>query len=76
MYVGVDVAKGMLDVAVAPSGEAWRTANTSEAIGELVARLALQRPTLIVLEATGGFETTLAAQLAAASLPVAIVNPR
>ena len=76
MYVGVDVAKGMLDVAVEPSGETWRTANRPEAIGALVTQLRARQPTLIVLEATGGFEATLAAQLAAAALPVAIVNPR
>jgi transposase len=76
MYVGVDVAKGMLDVAVEPTGETWRAANAAEGIGELVAQLTVRRPTLIVLEATGGFEATLAAQLAAAALPVAIVNPR
>lgn len=76
MYVGIDVAKGMLDVAVAPTGEGWRTANTPEAIGELVVQLTARHPTLIVLEATGGFEAPLAAQLAAAALPVAIVNPR
>lgn len=76
VYVGIDVAKGMLDVAVEPTGEAWRTANAAEGIGELVAQLTARQPTLIVLEATGGFEAILAAQLAAAMLPVAIVNPR
>jgi len=76
VYIGIDVAKGMLDVAVEPTGETWRTANLPEAIGELVTQLTARQPALIVLEATGGFEATVAAQLAAAALPVAIVNPR
>jgi transposase len=76
VYVGIDVAKGVLDVAVGPTGETWRTTNTAEGISELVGQLGDRRPTLIVLEATGGFEGTLAAHLAAAGLAVAIVNPR
>jgi len=76
MYVGVDVAKGVLDVAVEPTGETWRTTNDPEGIGALVRQLQPRQPTLIVLEATGGFETPLAAQLATAGLAVAIVNPR
>ena len=76
MYVGVDVAKGVLDVALEPSGETWRTTNGAEAIGALVVQLQARQPTLIVLEATGGYEAALAAQLAAAALPVVIVNPR
>jgi transposase len=76
VYVGIDVAKSALDVAVDATGETWRTANTPEGISELAAQLRSRQPTLIVLEATGGFEATLAAQLAAAALPVAIVNPR
>lgn len=76
MYVGIDVAKGALDVAVEATGETWRTPNTPEAINELVGQLQARHPTLIVLEATGGFEAPLAAQLATAALPVAIVNPR
>ena len=76
MYVGIDVSKEGLDVAVAPVGESWCVRNTLEGIGELAARLAPQQPTLIVLEATGGFEATVAAVLATAGLPVAVVNPR
>jgi transposase len=76
MYVGIDVSKEMLDVVTEPAGESWRVRNTMEDVGELARRLAPQQPTLIVLEATGGFEATVAAVLATAGLPVAIVNPR
>jgi transposase len=76
MYVGIDVSKEVLDVAIEPTGETGRVRNTMEDIGELVARLAARSPTLIVLEATGGFEATVAAVLATAGLPVAVVNPR
>ena len=76
MYVGIDVAKEVLDVAMEPAGESWRVRNTMEDIGELATRLAPRQPTLIVLEATGGFEATVAAVLATAGLPVAVVNPR
>jgi len=76
VYVGVDVAKDRLDVAVEPGGDTWWLANTAEAIEGLVAQLTARQPQLIVLEATGGFEAPLAAQLATAALPVAIVNPR
>ena len=76
MYVGIDVSRDVLDVALAPAGDSWRVRNTMEDIGELAARLAPRQPTLIVLEATGGFEATVAAVLATAGLPVAVVNPR
>jgi transposase len=76
MYVGIDVAKDILDVAVEPGPETWRVANVPEAIETLVRQLVPRQPALIVLEATGGFEATVAAQLAAAGLPVAVVNPR
>jgi transposase len=76
MYVGIDVAKDILDVAVEPGTETWRVANAPEALDDLVRQLAARAPVLIVLEATGGFETAVAAQLATAGLAVAIVNPR
>jgi len=75
MYVGIDVSKEMLDVAMEPTGESWRVRNTMEDIGELATRLASREPILIVFEATGGFEATVAAVLAAAGLPVAVVAP-
>ena len=76
MFVGIDVAKDRLDVHVRPAGEAFTVARDGEGIEELVGRLSKIGPTLVVLEATGGFETIVAAGLGAAGLPVAVVNPR
>ena len=76
MFVGIDVAKDRLDVHVRPSGEAFSVARDGKGLDELVARLGALDVTLIVLEATGGFETTVACALCAAGLPLAVVNPR
>jgi len=76
VFVGIDVSKKSLDVAVRPSGEAWRTDNASEAITELVERLRRLLPTMIVVEASGGLQTLLVVALAEAKLPVVVVNPR
>ncbi len=75
-FVGIDVAKATLDVAARPSGEAWRAGNDEAGIAGVVARLRPLGPALIVLEATGGFETAVAAALAAAGLSVVVANPR
>jgi transposase len=75
-YIGIDVAKAQLDVAVRPSGEQWVSATDSASLEELVGRLQALQPELIVLEATGGREGPAVAALAAAGLPVAVVNPR
>ena len=76
MFVGIDVAKDRLDVHVRPSGEAFAVARDGKGLDELVARLRALDVALIVLEATGGFETTVAGALCAAGLPLAVVNPR
>lgn len=76
MFVGIDVAKDRLDVHVRPVGESFVVARDDEGIEELAKRLNTMAPALVVLEATGGFETVVAAGLAAAGLPVAVVNPR
>jgi transposase len=76
MYVGIDVAKDRLDIHVRPVGEAFAVARDGEGLAQLTARLEALVPRLIVLEATGGFEVTVAAALAAARLPLAVVNPR
>ena len=55
-FVGIDVAKDALDVAVHPSGERWRVANTPDGVATLVQRLTALAPQLIVMEATGGYE--------------------
>jgi transposase len=76
MYVGIDVAKDRLDVHIRPSGEAFAVARDGEGLAALTARLGELGPCLVVLEATGGFEVTVASALAAAKLPLAVVNPR
>ena len=76
VFVGIDVAKAQLDVALRPSGAAWQVANDPVGIAALVGRLQEAPPTLIVLEATGGLEVPVAAALAAAGLALAVVNPR
>jgi transposase len=75
-FVGIDVAKATLDVAVRPTGETGQSANDPAALPALVARLRALPATLIVLEATGGYEHLVVAALAAAGLPVVVVNPR
>lgn len=76
MYVGIDVCKDRLDVHVRPSGEVFSLTRDETGLKELVDRWSEVRPALIVLEATGGFETIVATTLAAAGLPLAVVNPR
>jgi transposase len=75
-FVGIDVAKAVLDLALEPSGEVWSVTNDAAGIHELVSRLAPLAPALIVLEATGGFEAAIAAALVSAGLPVVVANPR
>ena len=69
LFVGIDVSKAVLDVAVTPSGEAWSVPNTTEGMQRLVEKLGEMSPRLIVLEATGGLERRAVAALAAAALP-------
>ena len=76
VYVGLDVSKHAIDVGLYPSGEAWRVGTTEADLAALVAQLAARTPTLIVLEATGGYEAALVAALVTAGVPVAVVNPR
>jgi transposase len=76
IYVGIDVSKAHLDIAVRPTREQWRAANMDTGITELTARLRALQPTLVVLEATGGYERAVATALAIAGVPVAVVNPR
>jgi len=76
VFVGIDVAKASLDVAVRPSGECWQLANEEGALLPLLTQLQSLGPTLVVLEATGGFEHAVVAALAAAGLPVVVANPR
>ena len=75
-YVGIDVAKARLDIAVRPSGQQWVTATDPASLDDLVGQLHDLQPELIVLEATGGREGAVVAALATAGLPLAVVNPR
>jgi transposase len=76
MFAGIDVSKDHLDLHLRPTGASARVANDDDGIAALVGRLTAAGPALVVLEATGGYEAPAAAALAAAGLPVAVVNPR
>jgi transposase len=75
-WIGIDVAKAWLDVASSDEPRGWRVGNDADGIAALVAELGERLPQLVVLEATGGHETSVTAALAAAGIPVAVVNPR
>jgi transposase len=75
VIVGIDIAKDKLDVAVRPSGERFVVARTETGLAELNDRLRQLGVKLVGLEATGGYETVVAASLSAAGLPVVVVNP-
>jgi transposase len=75
-FVGLDVSKSHIDGAARPGEASLRVPHTEEGLATLVAQLRTLKPTLIVLEATGGYEVDVATALALASLPIAIVNPR
>src|SRR5438309_8109688 len=75
-FIGIDVAKAQLDIALRPAGERWAVPNDASGIAPLVDRLQALHPTLIVLEATGGLERAATSALAAAGLPVVVVHPR
>ena len=75
-FIGIDVAKAQWDIALRPSGERWAVPNDASGVAMLVERLQTLHPTLIVLEATGGLERAATNALAAAGLPVVVVNPR
>ena len=76
VFVGIDVSKQQLDIAVRPTARLWTVGNDEAGVSALIAELRQLAPTLIVLEATGGLEMPLAGALAATGLPLAIINPR
>src|SRR5512137_1771054 len=76
VFVGIDVAKAELVIAVRPTGAQWTVPQTEAGWAGLVPQLVALAPTLVLLEATGGLELPVASTLAAAGLPVAVVNPR
>ena len=75
-FIGVDVSKARLDVAVRPSGDTLMVRHDEAGIAELVTRLHAWQPAAVVLEATGDLESAVVSALAAAGLPVHVVNPR
>jgi transposase len=75
MFVGIDVAKDRLDIHVRPQAEAFAVARDGKGLEALVDRLRTLSPALIAVEATGGFEIIVAAAIAGAGLPLAVVNP-
>ncbi|HEU5190689.1 MAG TPA: IS110 family transposase [Methylomirabilota bacterium] len=76
IFIGIDVAKDRLDINIQPSGEAFTVTRDEAGLAELTHRAAALGPVVIALEATGGYEVVVAATLAAAALPVVVVNPR
>ncbi len=76
LYLGIDVSQTKLDVAVRPSSEQWQTNNDPDGIASLVERVGSVKPSLIVIEATGGLENPVVAALLVAQWRVAVVNPR
>ena len=76
IFVGIDIAKADFVVACRPPGTSWTARNAAAGIAATVDRLRALAPSLIVLEATGGYETALVVALAAAALPVVVANPR
>ena len=76
VFVGIDVAKAAFDVHVRPSGRAWNAVYDTAHIRDLIAQLRPLGPCLIVLEATGGYERRLAADLLDADFDVCVANPR
>ena len=75
-FIGIDVSKDRLDVHIRPSGQGFTVMRDGKGLDQLAIDLAAFFPVLIVLEATGGFEITVAAALAGVGLPLAVVNPR
>jgi transposase len=76
VFVGIDVSKDRLDVHLRPTGEAFCVSRDAKGLEDLGGRLVGLPVALVVLEATGGFEATVAAALAGIGLPLCIVNPR
>lgn len=76
IFVGIDVSKAWLDIAVHEQDTYWRASNDDQGIADLVEKLKELSPALVLLKATGGFEMLLVAELAEAGLPVVVTNPR
>jgi transposase len=75
-FVGIDVAKAKLDIHIHPTNESFVVSRDAAGLSELVGRLRDAKPSLVVLEATGGLETVVISRLGLAKLPVVAINPR
>ena len=75
-YVGINVAKAQVDVAVRPTDDRWEVPHDEAGVRQLVSRLKTLEPVMVLLEASGGLELPLVAALATDELPVVVVNPR
>jgi transposase len=75
-FIGIDVAKDFLDLHALPAGDFRRFPNDDQGISQALAWSSDHKPSLVVLEATGGYQSHIAAELAARDIPVAVVNPR
>lgn len=75
-FVGIDISKNTLDVALLPSRQCWQVVHDEKGIEALAGRLQQLNPTLVVMEATGGLETQLVTALATNRLPAVVINPR
>lgn len=76
VFIGIDVSKATLDVAIWPSEQSWQVSNDNEGIRKLIGRLQELEVRLVVIEATGGYEKLVVAELVSAKLPVSVVNPK
>ena len=76
VYVGIDVSKDKLDLALRPDGQEWSEGQDDSSLERLVRKLKDIAPALVVLEATGGYEARVAALLATEGIAVSVVNPR
>lgn len=75
VVVGIDVSKRKLDVYALPAGDIYEVDRNADGLAGLISRLSCLEPSLVAIEATGGYETVVSASLATAGLPVVIVNP-
>ena len=76
IHIGIDVSKEQIDVAVRPAGRSWSVSYDGAGVDDLVPQLKSLKPAGVITESTGGLELPLVAALAAAALPVVVVNPR
>ena len=74
-YVGIDVAKAQVDVAIRPTNDRWEIPRDEAGIRKLVSQMKTLEPVMVLLEASGGLELPLVAALAAEAVPVVVSQP-